>query len=53
VILLTYRPIEDNSFTHRDQIIIAKQREGPVGFVDVCFDDNHSLFRERVWESEL
>jgi replicative DNA helicase len=48
VIILTYRPVDDfGNPTGEDELIIAKQRHGPVGNERVVFDSNTLIFRER------
>jgi len=49
VVLLIHMPInEDGTFTGEEEIIIGKQREGPIGAIPVYFDRNKVLFRERI-----
>jgi replicative DNA helicase len=48
VIILTYRPVDESgSPTGEDELIIAKQRHGPVANELVCFDSNTLTFRMR------
>jgi replicative DNA helicase len=47
-ILLIYRPADDSGRpTGEDEIIIAKQRHGPVGLESVFFDGRTMTFFER------
>jgi len=52
VVLLLYQPIDKR--THRptgeDQIIIGKQRHGPLGEIPVVFDSKTMTFRQREVE---
>lgn len=48
VVLLLYRPLKDGDFSGEDEIIIAKQREGPVGVVLVMFNQRLLRFEERL-----
>jgi len=53
VILLTYRPVDEFGLcTGKDEIIVAKQRSGPVGNERVYFDANTLTFHERTERSE-
>jgi replicative DNA helicase len=46
VILLPYRPQEkDGHYTHKDIIIIGKQREGPTGSIKAPFDSKTLTFQ--------
>lgn len=47
VVLLLYRPLKDGDFSGEDEIIIAKQRNGPVGSIPVVFDQKLLKYRER------
>jgi replicative DNA helicase len=48
VVLLLYRPKdEEGTWTGEDEVIIAKQREGLVGYERVWLDSNNLQFRER------
>ena len=49
VVVLNYRPVDRDteSFLGEDELIIAKQRFGPVGKVNVKYDPNSMTFRER------
>jgi replicative DNA helicase len=48
LVLLLYRPQErDGSFTREDEIIIAKQREGGTGVIEVLFDPRVLTFSPR------
>jgi replicative DNA helicase len=48
-ILLIYRPVDDlGNHTREDEIIVAKQRSGPVGIERVVFDPSTLVFRERT-----
>jgi replicative DNA helicase len=48
-VLLIYRPMDTNTneFTGEDQIIIAKQRHGPVGNIPVTYNDRQLTFEAR------
>ena len=49
VVLLMHMPTgEDGSFTGEEEIIIGKQREGPLGSIPVWFDRSRVRFRERT-----
>ena len=49
VCLLLYQPVNDKGeFTHEDEIIIGKQRNGPLGSERVEFDPNTLTFKERI-----
>jgi replicative DNA helicase len=48
VIILTYRPVDDyGTPTGQDELIIAKQRHGPVSNEPVYFDSKTLTFYER------
>jgi replicative DNA helicase len=48
VIILTYRPVDEfGNPTGEDELIIAKQRHGPVSNERVCFDPKTLTFFER------
>jgi replicative DNA helicase len=48
VIILTYRPVDEfGTPTGEDELIIAKQRHGPVSNERVCFDSKTLTFHER------
>jgi replicative DNA helicase len=48
VIVLTYRPVDEyGNFTGEDELIIAKQRHGPVSNERVYFDSKTLTFYER------
>lgn len=46
-ILLLYRPKDGNKYTEDDEIIIAKQRNGPVGSVNVKYEGGTLTYKER------
>lgn len=49
VCLLLYQPVnESGEFTHDDEIIIGKQRNGPLGTERVKFDHNTLTFKSRT-----
>ena len=48
VVLLLYRPKENNNWTGQDEIIIAKQREGMVGMQPVVLHRDYVRFQERT-----
>jgi replicative DNA helicase len=48
VVLLLYRPKEDNNWSGKDEIIIAKQREGMVGAQPVVLHRDYVRFMERT-----
>jgi replicative DNA helicase len=52
VVLLIYRRYDrqTSAFTCEDEIIIGKQREGPVGSVPVTFLGEHGIFQPRMGE---
>jgi replicative DNA helicase len=45
-----YKPTEENR--GRAQIIIAKQRNGPIGTIDLAFIREYTKFEELEWRSE-
>lgn len=49
-VLLIFQPVGDTSLPQGDQaeIIIAKQRNGPLSIEPVQFDEPYLLFRERA-----
>jgi replicative DNA helicase len=48
VCLLLYQPINaQGDFTHEDEIIIGKHRNGPLGSEKVLFDHNTLTFKDR------
>jgi replicative DNA helicase len=48
VIVLIYRPVDDYGRpTGDDELIVAKQRHGPMSLERVCFVDSTLTFRER------
>jgi replicative DNA helicase len=48
VIVLVYRPVNDSGqYEGNDELIIAKQRNGPVGIEKVVFVENTLTFGER------
>lgn len=49
-VLLVFRPKKDGSFTGEDEIIVAKQRSGPVGAYAVHFNDDTLDFHDRSVE---
>jgi replicative DNA helicase len=50
-VILLYQPIDgEGSFTHADELIIGKQRNGPIGTELVRFDKNSLQFTERAHE---
>jgi replicative DNA helicase len=52
LVLLVYRPLDKKTgFTRMDEIIVAKQREGPVDSVPVMFDNKQLVFLPRAAES--
>ena len=54
VILLTYRPVDEyGAPTGEDELIIAKQRHGPVSHERVVFDPKTLTFHERYSERRL
>lgn len=47
-VVLIYMPQgEDRQPTGEDELIVGKQRNGPIGSVPVCFDKTTLMFRER------
>jgi replicative DNA helicase len=49
VIVLTYRPVDEfGNPTEEDELIIAKQRHGPVANERVRFDSRTPTFRARL-----
>lgn len=48
-VLLPYRPIDRQTedFTGQDEIIVAKQRFGPIGAIHVTFDNDTLTFKEK------
>lgn len=49
VVLLSYMPTgEDGAFMGEEELIIGKQREGPIGSIPVFFDRSKVTFRERT-----
>jgi replicative DNA helicase len=48
VVLLLHQPKANAQFTHEDEIIIGKQREGPIGKVLVEFDTKTLQFKRRT-----
>jgi len=49
VCLLLYQPVNENGeFTHEDEIIVGKQRNGPLGTEKVRFDHNTLTFKSRT-----
>lgn len=54
VCLLLYQPVnESGEFTHEDEIIIGKQRNGPLGTERVIFDHNTLTFKSRTHMPEV
>jgi len=52
-VLLLYQPLsEDAQPTGKDEIIIGKQRSGPLGTVPVVFDTLTLLFKPRSFATE-
>jgi replicative DNA helicase len=47
VVLLNYMPVEDGHFTHDDQIIVGKQRQGAIGSIPVRYDTASLTFKGR------
>ena len=47
VVVLTYRPKSDHKFTGEDKLIVAKQRNGDIGFADVVYNTDTLTFRAR------
>ena len=52
VVLLIHMPLKKNQPSGEDQIIIGKNRHGPVGAIDVTFNRERFKFLPRVSESE-
>jgi replicative DNA helicase len=46
-VVLLYQPVQDGQFTGEDQIIIGKQRNGPLGTLPVVFDKQTLTFLPR------
>jgi replicative DNA helicase len=50
-VILLYQPIDgEGRFTHEDELIIGKQRNGPIGTELVRFDKDSLQFTERAHE---
>ena len=47
VILLNYMPVADGHFTGDDEIIVAKQRHGAIGSIEMRYDKDTLTFRPR------
>ena len=47
VILLNYMPVADGHFSHDDEIVIGKQRNGAIGSIDMRYDTDSLTFRGR------
>lgn len=49
VVLLNYLPVntDDGRFTGQDEIIVAKQRQGPIGSVQMSYDNQSLCFKSR------
>ena len=47
VVILNHRPKADDEFTGDDELIVAKQRNGPIGSVPLYFDNDRLEFRTR------
>lgn len=54
-IVLTYMPVdkETNTPTGDDELIIAKQRAGPIGMEQVQYDKQTLSFRARNWRDQF
>lgn len=54
-IILTYMPVdkENNIPTGDDELIIAKQRAGPIGMEKVQYDKQTLTFRQRNWRDQF
>ena len=46
-VLLLYQPVDNGEFTHDDEVIIGKQRNGPLGTIPVVFDTKSLKFLPR------
>jgi replicative DNA helicase len=46
-ILLLYTPIENSAPTGSDEIIVGKNRTGPLGSIDAVFDRSSLTFAPR------
>lgn len=47
-VILIYQPVQNDEFTHEDELIIGKQRNGPLGIVPVLFDERTLTFKPRM-----
>ena len=48
VVLLNYMPVDDGHFTHQDEIIVGKQRNGAIGSINMRYDVGSLTFKGRV-----